>query len=198
MYFSNSQERRDLPIPATPMIETSRARDSSAEAWKRSLTRRSSAARPTKGASSPAERPSPRRCAATRSACQRWTGSVFPLSSCSPASPNAIAASDARRVVSPTRTVPGWAALWIREAVLTRSPVTMPCPSAPSVTAASPVCTPARRRSSVTPLAPASASTASTRSRAARTARSASSSRATGAPQSAITASPMNFSIVPP
>ena len=37
-----------------------------------------------------------------------------------------------------------------------------------------------------------------TRSSAARTARSASSSWATGAPQTAITASPMNFSIVPP
>ena len=47
------------------------------------------------------------------------------------------------------------AALWTREAVLTRSPVTMPCPSAPRVTAASPVCTPARRRSSATPLSTA-------------------------------------------
>ena len=40
--------------------------------------------------------------------------------------------------------------------------------------------------------------TASTRSRPARTARSASSSWATGAPQTAMTASPMNFSTVPP
>ena len=44
----------------------------------------------------------------------------------------------------------------------------------------------------------ASVVTASTRSMAARTARSASSSRAIGAPQTAITASPMNFSTVPP
>ena len=42
--------------------------------------------------------------------------------------------------------MPGSAADWIREAVLTRSPATMPCPSAPSVTAASPVSTPARAR----------------------------------------------------
>ena len=56
--------------------------------------------------------------------------------------------SVARRVASPTSTVPGSAADWIREAVLTRSPATMPCPSAPSVTAASPVSTPARARSS--------------------------------------------------
>ena len=38
----------------------------------------------------------------------------------------------------------GSAADWIRAAVLTRSPATIPCPSAPSVTAASPVRTPAR------------------------------------------------------
>ena len=44
----------------------------------------------------------------------------------------------------------------------------------------------------------ASAGNGLTTSRPARTARSASSSRAIGAPQTAITASPMNFSIVPP
>ena len=42
--------------------------------------------------------------------------------------------------------VPGSAADWIRDAVLTRSPATMPWPWAPTVTAASPVRTPARRR----------------------------------------------------
>jgi hypothetical protein len=61
------------------------------------------------------------------------------------------------------------------------------------VTAASPVTTPTRAwtigPSPRTPL---------TTSRAARTARSASSSWLVGAPQTAITASPMNFSIVPP
>jgi hypothetical protein len=40
--------------------------------------------------------------------------------------------------------------------------------------------------------------TAATKSSAARTARSASSSVATGVPHTAITASPMNFSTVPP
>ena len=69
----------------------------------------------------------------------------------------------------------------------------MPWLVAPSVTAASPVSTPARawipgpRRV-----------TASTSSIAARTALSASSSKAVGAPQTAMTASPMNFSTVPP
>ena len=74
----------------------------------------------------------------------------------------------------------------------------MPWPSAPSVTAASPVSTPARARSSGTPTSSPSAETASTSSSAARTARSASSSVAVGVPQTAITASPMNFSTVPP
>src|SRR5581483_2276077 len=90
-------------------------------------------------------------------------------------------------------TVPGSAADCTRDAVLTRSPATSPWPAASSVTAASPVTTPARACSPASRVA-----TASTRSSAARTARSASSSRAVGAPHTAITASPMNFSTVPP
>ena len=60
------------------------------------------------------------------------------------------------------------------------------------------VSTPARARSAGAPSSSPSAATAATRSSAARTARSASSSVAIGAPQTAITASPMNFSTVPP
>ena len=104
-----------------------------------------------------------------------------------------MAADAACRVASPTSTVPGAAADWSRDAVLTRSPATMPWFVAPMVTAASPVSTPARAA-----MPGPSVRTASTRSRAARTARSGSSSRATGAPQTAITASPMNFSTLPP
>ena len=59
----------------------------------------------------------------------------------------------------------------MRDAVLTRSPATMPWPSAPIVTAASPVRTPARAFR-----AASSSGTAATRSSPARTARSASSS----------------------
>src|SRR5436190_8693872 len=70
----------------------------------------------------------------------------------------------------------------MRAAVLTRSPATIPWPSAPSVTAASPVSTPARARSSGAPSSSPSAETTATRSSAARTARSASSSCATGVP----------------
>ena len=86
----------------------------------------------------------------------------------------------------------------MREAVLTRSPATIPSARAPIVTAASPVSTPTRARRSADPTSLPSASTAAARSIAARTARSASSSIATGAPHTAITASPMNFSTVPP
>ena len=100
---------------------------------------------------------------------------------------------EARWVVSPTRTVPGAATDWSRAAVFTRSPATIPWPTAPSVTAASPVRTPARAA-----MPGPSVLAASTSSRPARTARSASSSWATGAPQTAMTASPMNFSTLPP
>ncbi len=106
--------------------------------------------------------------------------------------------SVARRVASPMKTAPGSATLWIREAVFTRSPATIPSRSAPIVTAASPVRTPTRARRPSAPSSSPSDEMAATRSSAARTARSASSSVAVGVPQTAITASPMNFSTVPP
>src|SRR3954462_14656203 len=74
----------------------------------------------------------------------------------------------------------------------------MPSLIAPRVTATSPVTTPARAESPAAPTSAPSAAIASTSSSAARTARSVSPSRATGVPQPAITASPMNFSMVPP
>ena len=77
--------------------------------------------------------------------------------------------------------------------MFTRSPATMPWFCAPSVAAASPVITPARAW-----MPSPRTVTASTSSSPASTARSASSSWACGTPQTAITASPMNFSIVPP
>ena len=126
------------------------------------------------------------------------TGWLLPLSMAGLVASNTIGSPTRRLVVSSTRTVFDGAAAWRRAAVLTRSPATMPWPSAPRVTAASPLPTAARalRRRSGT--APRSLPTAATSSSAARTARSASSSCATGAPHSAMTASPMNFSRVPP
>ena len=87
----------------------------------------------------------PPRSATTRSARHAGTGRALPLSACSPAGSKAIAVRRrALDVASPTSTVPGGATDWSRAAVLTRSPATMPWFVAPSVTAASPVSTPAR------------------------------------------------------
>ncbi len=144
VYFENSQPRRLLPIPAGPITDTSRARRSRPVAWNRSLSRRSSSSRPTNGASTVSDRLRPPSSATTRTARQAGTGLVLPLSVCSPASSKTIALSAARCVAAPTRTMPGAAADWRRLAVLTRSPATIPWFVAPSVTAASPVRTPAR------------------------------------------------------
>ena len=81
---------------------------------------------------------------------------------------------------------------------MTVSPSTIPSASAPDSTAALPVNTPARTRSAGIPTSSPSGVTVAVNASAARTARSGSSSRATGVPQTAITASPMNFSTVPP
>ena len=83
--------------------------------------------------------------------------------------------------------------------MLTTSPATIPSPRsgrAPRATTASPVVTAARTATSRP--SPRKASIVSRIRNAARTARSASSSCATGAPKTAMTASPMNFSTVPP
>jgi hypothetical protein len=83
----------------------------------------------------------------------------------------------------------------MRAAVLTTSPATIASPSAgraPMLTSASPVLTATLScRSSCSAIQSRIAS-------AARTARSGSSSCTSGAPNTAITASPMNFSTVPP
>ena len=194
MYLRNSQARRDLPMPPGPMTETSRVRFSREVACSRSFSSRSSSERPTNGASSPSPwRFRPPRSATTRSARQAATGDSLPFRSCGPASSKDTALFAARKVASPTSTAPAGAADCSRDAVLTMSPATSPWLVAPIVTAASPVRTPARACASG-----AMVPTEATRSSAARTARSASSSCATGAPHTAMTASPMNFSIVPP
>jgi hypothetical protein len=128
-----------------------------------------------------------------RRAWKAATGASLPLSCWAPTGSKVMALLAARIVDSPASTVPGTATDWRRAAVLTMSPATMPWLVAPSVTAASPVRTPARAC-----MPGPRVRIASTRSRPARTARSASSSWAVGTPQTAITASPMNFSTVPP
>src|SRR5580693_9192583 len=197
-YFSNSQPSRDLPTPAGPDTSTSRGARRSAAAWNRSLTVRSSTSRPVSGASSPSTRCTPPTADTTRVARHSRAGSALPFSACSLASANPIALPARRCVAASVSTCPGCAADWTRAAVLTASPATMPSPTAPTVTATSPVTTPARAASPGTPASWPSSATAVTRSSAARTARSASPSVAVGVPQTAITASPMNFSTTPP
>ena len=193
MYFSNSHVSRLLPMPPMPVMLTRRVRPSRSVAWYSSLTSRSSSSRPTNGASSVSERPRPPRSATTRTALKAGTGAILPLSIWSPAGSKTIAELAARCVDSPTSTHAGGATDCRRAVVLTMSPATIPWFVAPIVTAASPVITPARALIPGPTLA-----TASTNSSAARTARSASSSRAVGVPHTAMTASPMNFSTVPP
>jgi hypothetical protein len=159
---------------------------------------RSSASRPISGASSPSTRWLPPTPASTRTACHSRCGSALPFSACSPASANPIAPSASRWVTPSASTTPGPAAACTRAAVFTASPATIPSPTAPSVTATSPVTTPARAARPGTPASAPNSATAATRSSPARTARSASPSVAAGVPQTAITASPMNFSTVPP
>ena len=103
-------------------------------------------------------------------------------------------------VVPQTSTPPAGATDCSRNAVFTTSPATIACPpsrAAVRSTSASPVATPTRKRM---PAASAETKPARTRcsSRPARTQRTASVSVATGAPKSAITASPMYFSTTPP
>ena len=194
MYLLNSHARRLLPMPAGPTTDTRRGRPSRDVLWNRSLSIWSSSSRPTKGASSAL---GPVAAADLRDDPLGEPG----RHGCGPASKHLLtgrrrtrsrrrrhASSPRRRARSrgPPRTAS-------RDAVLTRSPATIPCPRAPSVTAASPVSRPARAA-----MPSPSCGTAASRSSAARTARSASFSRAIGAPQTAITASPMNFSMVPP
>ena len=107
----------------------------------------------------------------------------------------------ARKVASPTAIRSTGAAPCRRAAVFITSPAAIPSPSTardPRTTRASPVFTAVRMWRSSHSCSAFSASTALLIASAARTARSGSSSWATGAPKSATTASPMNFSTVPP
>jgi hypothetical protein len=134
----------------------------------------------------------------TRSARCAGTGLALPLSTRSPAGSYATDSEVACIVSSPARSEPGGATDWRRAAVFTMSPATIPWFCALRETAASPVRTPARAASSGMPTSAPIVATPSMSSSPARTARSASSSCATGVPHTAMTASPMNFSITPP
>ncbi len=115
------------------------------------------------------------------------TGSAFPFSSSGSTGSATTASRTSACVASPINTSPAAAACSKRAATFTASPVASRS-SVPVTT--SPVFTPIR------PLIP-NAGNASRISPAARHARSASSSCVWGIPNTAITASPMNFSTVP-
>ncbi len=129
------------------------------------------------------------RSATTSSRRKASTGSDFPLSASGSTSfdPHGVAHERPRLGADERLAAP--AACSSRAATLTASPVTSVSPSPPTTT--SPVLTPMRASR------PCSAIAACI-SAAARTARSASSSCETGIPKTAMTASPTNFSTVPP
>ena len=129
------------------------------------------------------------------------TGSAFPFRSIGPRgrkrNPRA-----ARAVRSDTAIWSGSATCCSRAARFTASPVTMGSPGAAATAAStSPVFTPIRISRVVPWVRSSRRFTSSSRwsiRRAARRARAGSSSWAAGTPNAAITASPMNFSTVPP
>ena len=181
-------------MPGTPTIVTSstepcsRTRASASTSWSTSRSR------PTRGVLDSGVRSTPKRALACATS-QTGSGASFPFASTSVCARYSIVSAVARYVVSPTRIPFTGAADCRRAAVLTTSPAAIPSPAsgrAARLTSASPVFTAIRTCSS-----PSSAIQSRIAS-AARTARSGSSSRVTGAPNSAITASPMNFSTVPP
>ena len=112
-----------------------------------------------------------------------------PLISTGPASSTSTAPAASRRTAGPSTISPGPAACWRRAAMFTGSPVANV--DSASSTTTSPASTPIRASR---PRSCTSDMTAS----AARTARTASSSCVRGTPNAAITASPANFSTLPP
>ncbi len=132
-----------------------------------------------------------------RTAIHALTGCSFPFATTGSVGWYSITPLVSRYVSSPTTMPLMGAADCRRDAVLTTSPASIDSPRegrAPSDTTASPVLTAIRTCRSPPASSPALSRTTS----AARTARSASSPCANGAPKMPITASPMNFSTIPP
>jgi hypothetical protein len=188
-----SRTRRDLPMPGGPSTAMSLARRSRATP---SYTSRSKALSLKRFTIRVGSDPSPDASPVTRNA---GTGSAFPLSD-----KGAIASMVKRcrarlATVAFTTISPAVAADWSRAARLTTSPTTRSPAWDERVTSASPAAIP--EWTATTESAPAGLRSPPTRSRiwkAARSARSASSSCEVTAPNTAMMASPMNFSTSPP
>ncbi len=168
-----------------------------------SSRRRRSRSRPITGAAKPSganRAPGPMPGCARPS--RRWarSGAFLPWTTRGPTGSLRTSERIIRRVVSAMRISSGSAASSSRDAMLTASPVTPPpVPGPPTVT--SPVLMPMRIRNRNPQSRCRSALSAAMLARiskAARAARNASSSCSTGMPKTANTASPMNFSTVPP
>ena len=179
----NSSTSLDFPTPGSPKTVTSVVRRSrtvrSYELWSSS----SSCSRPTKRAFGRRLRMSSTRTTRQDQVCSPGRISTAPASSTS------IAPTVRRRATGPRAMVPAMADCCRRAATFTASPVANV--ESTSSTTSSPDSIPTRASS------PSSCTDSST-SNAARTARSASSSCAWGTPKAAMTASPANFSTVPP
>ncbi len=185
----NSSRSRLLPTPGAARTLTRNGRRSSNARFAVSSSCARSPCRPTSGTRGRDSWP----CPMSR---RHATGAALPLASIDRGLSNSKPCA-ARAVRSPTRIAHGSAACWSRAATFTASPVTSESAAVWSRAATtSPDCRPSRigRRSPSW----ASSRTRSRISRAADRARPASSSCATGSPNTAMTASPMNFSSVPP
>ncbi len=127
MYLKNSQASRDLPMPAMPVTAPGGPAGPPCRRG-RSLTSRSSRSRPTNGASRPSDFSGPAPAGHHAQRPLELDRLALALEAVLPG----ILVGDRRlggpRVASPTSTVPGSASVWIREAVLTRSPATIPWP----------------------------------------------------------------------
>ncbi len=189
----SSRTRRDFPIPGSPTMVT---RCGSAVAPTRRYVARSSSSsgsRPTNTGRNPATprgRMSPRASKIGNAASRP----ALPLASIDLRAPNSNAPAAAAAVRSLASTSPGSAAFWNRSATFTASPMTNEPPSRGAPTTTSPVLTPTLISSSPRKSSRSRACIAS----AACSERSTWSSKATGAPNTAITASPANFSTMPP
>ena len=196
---TTSRMSRDLPTPASPMTVAIVGFRSSTAVRNWARRKASSSVRPTSGWRP--SRAAPSMPAATSSRRYAATRSALPLSSSGSIGSIFTASRTRRHVSSPISTSFGPAACSRRAAVFTVSPVTRRWAVAASPVTTSPVLTPVRFVSR-TPKSRSSSSLSAARaacvSYAARTARSASSSWIRGSPKTAMMASPMNFSIVPP
>ena len=138
---------------------------------------------------------------ASPSTSQAASGREMPLTLTSPSDVNRNRSRASTWVRPPTTMPPGGASASNRAAIFTGSPVTRASRSTPVAVTTSPVLMPMRMASS-RPDRSRNRSFRSSRrrciARAVLMARSGSSSCATGAPNTATTASPMNFSTVPP